>query len=272
MPTTRYTHAVVCRLPQSLMNRQPTLDYDRAKRQHGNYVRALRDIGLDVIEMPADEETPWCAFVDDTAFVCNGTAIITKPAEVDRAKEVETIRAVLKKEIGLPIVEVSDKSAKLHGSDILFTGREFFIGITKWTNESGACAVASAFPEYPCTPIKVTENKHLKSIVSMAGPDLMCIGSSDSSRSVLKRLEREATYSYQILTLPEDEAANVMYINGTLLHRSAREIPLSFNVLSEKITDLTLQSVDISELLKCEGANLNSCCLLVRRIKHIRSL
>lgn len=36
--------------------------------------------------------------------------------------QVETIRAVLKKEIGLPIVEVSEKSAKLHGSDILFTG------------------------------------------------------------------------------------------------------------------------------------------------------
>lgn len=88
MPTTRYTHAVVCRLPQSLKDRQPTLDYDRAKRQHENYVRALRDIGLDVIEMPADEETPWCAFVDDTAFVCNGTAIITKPAEAERAKEV----------------------------------------------------------------------------------------------------------------------------------------------------------------------------------------
>lgn len=29
---------------------------------------------------------------------------------------------MLKKEIGLPIVEVSDKSAKIHGSDILFTG------------------------------------------------------------------------------------------------------------------------------------------------------
>lgn len=40
--------------------------------------------------------------------------------------QVEAIRAVLKKEIGLPIVEVSDKSAKLHGSDILFTG------INKW--------------------------------------------------------------------------------------------------------------------------------------------
>lgn len=88
MPTTRYTHAVVCRIPLSMKKRHPTLDYDRAKRQHENYVRALRDIGLDVIEMPADEDTPWCVFVDDTAFVCNGTAIITKPAEPERAKEV----------------------------------------------------------------------------------------------------------------------------------------------------------------------------------------
>lgn len=91
MPTTRYTHAVVCRLPRSLADRLPTLDYDRARRQHENYVRTLRDVGLDVIEMPADEETPWCAFVDDTAFVCNGTAIITRPAEPDRAKEVSPV-------------------------------------------------------------------------------------------------------------------------------------------------------------------------------------
>lgn len=91
MPTTRYTHAVVNRIPLSLRTRLPTLDYDRAKRQHENYVQALRDIGLDVIEMPADENTPWCAFVDDTAFVCNGTAIITKPAEPERVKEVSLL-------------------------------------------------------------------------------------------------------------------------------------------------------------------------------------
>ncbi|XP_050419879.1 N(G),N(G)-dimethylarginine dimethylaminohydrolase 1 [Adelges cooleyi] len=272
MSTSRYTHAVVSRIPHSLREHHPSLDYDKAKRQHENYVRILRDIGLDVIEMPPDENTPWSVFVDDTAFVCNGTAIITKLSEPDRAKEVDIIRAVLKKEIGLPIVEVSNKSAKLHGSDILFTGREFFIGITKWTNESGAVAVASAFPEYPCAPIKVKENKHLKTIVSMAGPDVMCVGSSEESKHILKLLEQEATYSYQILTLPEDEAANVMYINGTLLHRSAKEIPKSFKVLNEKISDISLQSVDISELLKCDGVNLNSCCLLARRAKHIRNL
>jgi hypothetical protein len=35
---------------------------------------------------------------------------------------VETIRAVLKKELDLPIVEIGDESAKLDGGDVLFTG------------------------------------------------------------------------------------------------------------------------------------------------------
>lgn len=65
----------------------------------------------------------------------------------------------------------------------------------------------------------------------MAGPDLLCVGSGKEAQEVLKRMEREATYSYQTVTLPEDEAANVLYLNGTLVHRSLDEIPLSFKVM-----------------------------------------
>lgn len=64
----------------------------------------------------------------------------------------------------------------------------------------------------------------------MAGPDLLCVGAGKESQEVLKRMEREATFSYQTLTLPEDAAANVLYINGTLVHRSFEEIPESFKV------------------------------------------
>ena len=37
----------------------------------------------------------------------------------------------------------------------VFSGREFFVGLSQFTNEAGARAVAAAFPEYPCAPIKV---------------------------------------------------------------------------------------------------------------------
>lgn len=48
----------------------------------------LREIGLDVIELPPDESLPECAFIEDTAVICNGIALITKPGASNRAKEV----------------------------------------------------------------------------------------------------------------------------------------------------------------------------------------
>ena len=53
------------------------------------------------------------------------------------------------------MVEPTSSKALLSGSDVLFTGREFFVGISQWTNTEGAVAVAATWPEYPCTPVKV---------------------------------------------------------------------------------------------------------------------
>jgi hypothetical protein len=36
--------------------------------------------------------------------------------------QVESVRAVLKKDLGLPLAEIADQNAKLDGGDVLFTG------------------------------------------------------------------------------------------------------------------------------------------------------
>ena len=66
------------------------------------------------------------------------------------------MRTILKTELGLPLYEIEDKSALLEGGDVLFTGKEFFVGLSNRTNEAGARAVAKAFPDFPCSPIKVS--------------------------------------------------------------------------------------------------------------------
>lgn len=71
--------------------------------------------------------------------------------------------------------------------------------------------------------------------MTVGGPDLLCVGSSKEAQDVLKRMEREATHGYQTLTLPEDQAANVLYLNGTLVHRSLEEIPHSSKVCILKV-------------------------------------
>lgn len=62
---------------------------------------------------------------------------------------------ILRKELDIPVQTIDNVDAQLHGGDVLFTGREFFVGISEVTNEAGARAVAISFPDYPVTPIKV---------------------------------------------------------------------------------------------------------------------
>lgn len=87
MAAFRYTHAVVCRIPSSLKTKGQ-IELEEAKKQHETYVRLLRELGLDVIELPPDEALPECVFVEDTAVVCNGIALITRPGAAGRVKEV----------------------------------------------------------------------------------------------------------------------------------------------------------------------------------------
>lgn len=104
----------------------------------------------------------------------------------------------------------------------------------------------------------------------MGGTDVLCCSSSPESQEILKRIEREASFSYQTLTLAEENASNVLFINGNLIHRTIEEIPGSFRILSEKI-DLPRYCLNMSELGKfCTG--LSSCCILVKRAKYIRNL
>lgn len=55
-------------------------------------MQLLRELDLDVIEMPQDEELPESVFIEDTAIVCNNIALITKPGNPTRLKEVSLKR------------------------------------------------------------------------------------------------------------------------------------------------------------------------------------
>jgi len=179
------------------------------------------------------------------------------------------MKSILQKEIGLPIVELSDPNATIDGGDVLFTGREFFVGLSTRTNIAGARGLAAAFPEYPCTPVKVSGDLHLKSLVTMAGPDIILVSKTKNAEDVLKRMEKEATFQYQILRVPDKEAANCLYINGTLIHRSPEEFPESAKVFEELACDKL--DLNMSEMAKAQGA-LTCCSILIRKPKHIKNL
>lgn len=92
----RYTHAVLCRIPLSLRTRGE-VQLEEARVQHQALAQLLRELGIDVVEMPPDESSPLCVFVEDLAVVCNGIALIARPNESSRLKEVSYIYFDIKK-------------------------------------------------------------------------------------------------------------------------------------------------------------------------------
>ncbi|KAM5321849.1 N(G),N(G)-dimethylarginine dimethylaminohydrolase 1 isoform 3-T3 [Glossophaga mutica] len=211
------------------------VDFARAERQHQLYVGVLGSkLGLQVVTLPADESLPDCVFVEDVAVVCEETALITRPGAPSRRKEmqnlgiqrancifieknprasrpiqfkpmlfkgqwqVDMMKEALEK-LQLNVIEMKDENATLDGGDVLFTGREFFVGLSKRTNQRGAEILADAFKDYAVSTVPVTDALHLKSFCSMAGPNLIAIGSSESAQKALKPLCKTSTLPNTIL-------------------------------------------------------------------------
>ncbi|XP_041133903.1 N(G),N(G)-dimethylarginine dimethylaminohydrolase 1-like isoform X2 [Polyodon spathula] len=243
-----FTHALVRGIASSLPKealRMSSADVDlsRARHEHDIYVGVLKHkLGLQVIELPADDTLPDCVFVEDAAVVCGDTALITRPGAPSRRDETEAVRKALKN-LGLNIVDIADDTATLDGGDVLFTGREFFVGLSKRTNQRGAEILADTFKDYAVSTVPVCDNLHLKSFCSMAGPGLIAIGSSEPAQKVLKIMQQMSDHRYDKLTIPDDTAANCVYLNipnkgHVVLHRTPEEFPESAKVYSHN-TDLS---------------------------------
>uniref|UniRef100_UPI0037E939C7 N(G),N(G)-dimethylarginine dimethylaminohydrolase 1 n=1 Tax=Semicossyphus pulcher TaxID=241346 RepID=UPI0037E939C7 len=274
-----YTHAIVRGIPASLAKEalrtsqaEVEVDLAKARREHEAYVEVLGTrLGLEVVELPADEELPDCVFVEDAAVVCGDTALITRPGAESRRREAEAMKGALK-DLNMNIVEMMDENATLDGGDVLFTGREFFVGLSKRTNQRGAEILADAFKDYAVSTVPVMQGLHLKSFCSMGGPGLIVIGSSEPAQKALKIMQQMSDHRYDKLTVPDDLAANCVYMNlpnkgHVLLHCTTEEFPESATVF-EKLKDHMLIPVSNTEKAKVDGA-LTCCSVLFNKKANI---
>ncbi|KAM4640734.1 N(G),N(G)-dimethylarginine dimethylaminohydrolase 1 isoform 2-T2 [Discoglossus pictus] len=270
----RCTHAIVRAMPESFsqqalrMKEGGEVDLAKARRELELYVRVLKDkLGLQVIELDCDNSIPDAPFVEDVAVVLDETALVTRPGAVIRRKEVDAVKKALQ-DLQLNVVEMTDENATLDGGDVLFTGREFFVGLSKRTNQRGAEILADTFKDYAVSTVPVSDYLHLKSFCSMAGPNLIVIGSSEAAQKALKTMQQMSDHRYDKLTVPDDAAANCVYLNipnkgHVLLHRAPEEFPESVKVF-EKLKDHMLIPVSNTELGKVDGA-LTCCSILINK-------
>lgn len=194
-------------------------DVERALEQHAEYVRALRDCGLEVTCLEPDEAYPDGTFVEDTAIVTGRGAILTRPGAPSREGEVRSIGECLRNfyadlhGIAAP--------GSVDGGDICEADGHFLVGVSARTNEDGAHQLAEHLGRlgYTSSMIDIRANPallHLKSGIAYLGDGVWAVdgriqdnvrsqGGFDNARGV-------------ILVRPSEAyAANCVRVNDAVL-------------------------------------------------------
>lgn len=221
-------------------NPQP-IDVALAQRQHAAYRTALEACGATVIRIAGEARYPDCCFVEDTAVVIGGRALITRPGALSRRGEVAAIEQALR-DAGFDIATMFEP-ATLDGGDCLRLGSTIYVGHSARTNTEGIAALAAAFPDMTITPLELPPNVlHLKCVVSPLDHERVLLADGTIERSLFKHAV--------IVPAGETYAANCVAIDGHAI--VADGFPATRDALVR--AGLTVHLVPTSEVRKADGS------------------
>ena len=253
-----YTKALCRAIPKSIVEEglrmdddHERLDYELACHQHQRYMEVLKQAGLEVTLIEADETLPDCVFVEDIAVIIGKKALLTIPGSVSRRGESVEMKKVLESDQGLQIKEMTGLGT-VDGGDVLFTGKEIFVGISSRTNMEGFQMLKEFFHEYPVHDIEIGSRRlHLKSMMTMASENTILCGESEDAEQALVIVIEKARFEYDVIRVQNDLAANCLILNGKLICRELDEFPESI----PKLDKLPIEKFYLpwSELQKVDG-------------------
>ena len=218
-------------------------DYDLAVIQHEAYINALQKCGLKVTVLAADENYPDSVFVEDTALLTPGCAVITNPGAPSRKGEIKEMTEVITSLFTQ--VETIKDPGTLEAGDVMMAGNHFYIGLSERTNLMGADQLIRILEKYGLSGSVVTLQNilHLKSGVSYLENNNMLTSAVFVDRSEFRE--------YNLIPVDESEsyAANSLWINSNVL--VAKGFPAAKSGI-EKAGYQTIE-LDVSEFRKLDG-------------------
>ena len=164
-----FTRAVSPRLPEcQLTHLQRTpIDASKASQQHAAYEDALRDAGFDIVRLPDLPDDPDAVFVEDTALLLDGHAVITRPGAPSRIGEAQSTADGLASHFELHTI----RRGFVDGGDVLRIGKTLYVGLSTRTNGQGVEALREAVTPlgYEVVQAELRDCLHLKTGATLAG-------------------------------------------------------------------------------------------------------
>ena len=243
-----FTHAIVCPPYKNFIYGITTSslgkpDYLKALRQHQNYVKILKELGLKITVLPPDENYPDSTFVEDTAVLISSCAVITNPGAESRRGEIKAVEKLLQGKFNT--IEKIKYPGTLEGGDVLEVENHFYIGISERTNQLGAEQFIEIVRNNGMTGsiISVNQGLHLKSAVSYMGNNCILIDPESMSSNYFN--------GFTIITTEPGESysANSISVNETVI------LSEGFPKTRDKVekSGFSVRTVNVSEFRKLDG-------------------
>jgi dimethylargininase len=226
------------------------LDLALAESQHARYARALESLGCRPVELPVEPELADSVFVEDTVVVLDEIAVLTRPGAATRRAEVASVARALER--WRPCTRI-DAPGTLDGGDVLRVGRRIFVGQSGRSNAEGIRQLAATLVPrgYEVVPVPMRSCLHLKSAVTLVGPETLLINDDWVDRGPWPGMR------FVAVAPDEPHAANALWIGDTVIHAA------SGARTRERLeaAGLRVLPVDVSEMEKAEGAV--TCCSVI---------
>ena len=220
-------------------------DYDLALTQHDAYISALKECGVQVTVLPADEAYPDSCFVEDPAVLTEQCAIITNPGAPSRKGETASIEDAVRKFYPEERIEHIKDPGTLEGGDVMMCGSHFFVGRSARTNEEGIRQFKEILEKYgyTCSEVKLEEVLHLKTGVNYLENNNLLVSGEFIDKPDFKDFNK--------YIIPEEEAyaANCIWVNDTVI------VPEGYPAVLDAVRAMGYKTitVDTSEFRKLDG-------------------
>lgn len=220
-------------------------DHALALQQHDDYIAALKQCGVEVTVLPADERYPDSCFVEDPAVITRKCAIITNPGAESRNGEKDEIIGAVKKFFNDDQIEYIKAPGTLEGGDVMMVGDHFYVGRSARTNEEGIRQFIAILEKHGLTGSEVTleEVLHLKTGVNYLENNNMLVSGEFVTKPEFEKYNR--------FEIPQEEAyaANCIWVNGTVI------VPKGYPAVEKAVRDMGYEVilVDTSEYRKLDG-------------------
>lgn len=219
--------------------------YEKALQQHDTYIEALKQCGVEVTVLEADERYPDSCFVEDPALITRKCAIITNPGAASRNGEKNEIIGAVRKFFPEDKIEYIKDPGTLEGGDVMMVGDTFYVGLSARTNAEGIRQLTEILNKYglECIQVPLEKVLHLKTGVNYIENNNMLVSG--------EFIEKPEFEKYNKIVIPEDEAyaANCIWVNDTVI------VPEGYPAVLKAVQDAGYKTllVDTSEFRKIDG-------------------